>query len=60
MNITNDQWNIEQSVRNEIIYTIEISKSNLCDLNDACILVRETINVVAAHVNKAAFKSCAP
>ena len=60
MNITNDQWNIEQSVRNEIIYTIEISKSNLCDLNDAYILVSETINVVAAHVNKAAFKSCAP
>ena len=60
MNITNDQWNIEQSVRNEIIYTIEISKSNLCDLNDAYILVRETINVVAAHVNKATFKSCAP
>ena len=35
-------------VGNEIIYNTEVSKSNLCDYNDAYILVRGGINVTAA------------
>ena len=35
-------------VGNEIIYNTEVSKSNLCDYNDAYILVRGGITVTAA------------
>ena len=35
-------------VGNEIIYNKEVSKSNLCDYNDAYILVRGGITVTAA------------
>ena len=35
-------------VGNEIIYNTEVSKSNLCDYNDAHILVRGGITVTAA------------
>ena len=39
-------------VGNEIIYNTEVSKSNLCDYNDAYILVRGGINVTAATVTQ--------
>ena len=45
---------------NEIAYNTEISKSNLCDYNDAYILVRGDINVVAAPTTQVAFTNCAP
>ena len=45
---------------NEIAYNTEISKSNLCDYNDAYILVRGDINVVAAPATQVAFTNCAP
>ena len=45
---------------NEIAYNTEILKSNLCDYNDAYILVTGEITVVAAPATKVAFKNCAP
>ena len=41
-------------------YNTEILKSNLCDYNDAYILVRGDITVVAAPATQVAFKNCAP
>ena len=39
-NIVNDQSNANYDVGNEIIYSTEVLKSNLCNYNDAYILVR--------------------
>ena len=60
-NIVNDQSNANFNVRNGIIYNTEVLKSNLCDYNDAYILVRGNI-VTTAHSNPTpvAFKSCEP
>ena len=44
-NIVNDQSNAIYDVRNEIIYNTEVLKSNLCDYNDAYILVRGNITI---------------
>ena len=38
-NIVNDQSNTNYNVGNEIIHNTEVLKSNLCDYNDAYILV---------------------
>ena len=46
-NIVNDESNTNYDVGNEIIYNTEVSKSNLCDNNDAYILVRGDITVTA-------------
>ena len=59
-NIVNDQSNASYDVRNEVIYNIEMLKSNLCDYSDAYILVRGDITVVAVHATQTAFKNCAP
>ena len=47
-NIVNDQSNANYDAENEIIYNIEVLKSNFCDYNDAYILVRGDITVTAA------------
>ena len=39
-NIVSDQSNTNYYVGNRIIYDTEVLKSNLCDFNDAYILVR--------------------
>ena len=39
-NTVNDQSNMNQDVGNDIIYSAEVLKSNICDYNDAYILVR--------------------
>ena len=39
-NIVNDNLNSNYAVANEIVYKTEILKSNLCDYNDAYILVK--------------------
>ena len=39
-NIISDQSNTNYDVGNRIIYDTEVLKSNLCDFNDAYILVR--------------------
>ena len=42
-NIVNDQSNASYDVGNAIIYNAKVLKSNLCDYNDAYILVRITL-----------------
>ena len=59
-NIPNDQANGNYHVGNEIIYTIEVLKSNLCDYNDAYILIRSDITIIGHNVTQVAFKNCAP
>ena len=59
-NIVNDISKANYNVGNEIIYNTEVLKSNLCDYNDAYILVRGDITVVAAPATQVAFKNCAP
>ena len=43
--IVNDQSNANYGVGNEILYNTEVLKSNLCDYNDAYILVRGDIAI---------------
>ena len=59
-NIVNDQSNSNYDVGNEIIYNTENLKSNLCDYNDAYILVRWDITILGHHVTLVVFKNCAP
>ena len=58
-NNVNDLSNGNYSVGNEIIYNTEILKSNLCNYNNACILVKGDITVTAAPALQVAFKNCA-
>ena len=60
--ILNDQSNANYDVVNEIIiiYSTEVVKSNLCDYNNAYILVRGDITVVAIRATQEPFKDCAP
>ena len=47
-NIGNNNSKSNYDTSNEITYNTEILKSNLCDYNDAYILVRSFFTVVAA------------
>ena len=47
-NIVSDRSNANSDVRNEITFNTEVLKANLCDNNDAYILVRGDITVPAA------------
>ena len=47
-NIVNDQSNSSYDVGNKIIYNTEILKCDLCNYNDAYILVKGDIIVTAA------------
>ena len=60
LNIVNDNSISNYDATNKINYNAEVLKSNLCDQNDAYILVRGYITVAAAPVTQAAFKNCAP
>ena len=44
---------------NEITYNTEVLKSNLCDYNDAYILLRGNITIIGHQVTQVAFKNCA-
>ena len=59
-NIVNNISNVDYDVGNEIIYNLEVLKSNLRDYNDAYILVRVDITIIGHQVTQAAFKNCAP
>ena len=59
-NTVNGNSKANDNAANEIIYNTEVLKSNLCDYNDAYILVRGDITVVAAPATQVAFKNCAP
>ena len=58
-NIVNDQTNANYDVGNDIIYNTEVLKSNLCDYNDAYILVSADITVTAASATRVSLTSCA-
>ena len=53
-NIVNGQSNANYDVGNT-----EVLKSNLCDYNDAYMLVRGDITVAAAPATRVSFKNCA-
>ena len=58
--IVNDNSKANYGVRNEIIYNTAVLKSNLCDYNDAYILVRGDITIIGHQVTQVAYKNCAP
>ena len=59
-NIVDDNSKSNYDATNEITYNTEVLKSNLCDYNNASILVRGDITVVTATATQVAFKNCAP
>ena len=60
-NFVNDQYNTNCSEGNEIIFSTDVLKSNLCDYNDACILVRGDITIIGYNLaTQVAFKKCPP
>ena len=59
-NIVNNLSNTNYDIENEIIYNTKVLKSNLCDCNDAYILVRGDITITAAPVTLVSLKHCAP
>ena len=58
-NIVNDQPNANYDVRNEIS-TSQVLKSNLCEFNDAYILVRGGTTINEHNATQVVFKNCAP
>ena len=60
LNIVNDQSNANYDVENEIIYNMEVLRSNLCAYNDAYILVKDDITVIAVPAQQVSFQICAP
>ena len=54
--IVNDQSNANYDAENEIIYNINVLKSNLCHLNDAYIVVRGNITIVNDNRTQVAFQ----
>ena len=60
-NIVNDQSNANYDTGNEIIYNTEVLKFNICDSNDAYILVRGDIITTACSITtKVTFENRAP
>ena len=57
-NIANDQLNANYDAGNEIIYNAEVLKSNLCDYNDTCILVKDDITAIEAPAMQVSLKNC--
>ena len=55
-NIVNDQSIFNYDVGNEIIYSKEVFKFNLCDYKDAYVLVRGDITVTAAPATQVSFR----
>ena len=58
-NIANDHSNANYDVGNEIIYYTEVLKPNLCDYNNAYILVRGNISISGHQVTQVALKNFA-
>ena len=60
-NMVYNHSNANYDVGNEIIYKTEVSKSNLCDYNNTCILVKGDINNVGHNLaTKITVKTCTP
>ena len=45
-------------LKKKIIYDTEVSKSNLYEFNDAYILVRGDVTIIAHQTTQVAFKNC--
>ena len=59
-NIVNDNSKANYNKGNEIIYNTEVLKSNLCDYNNAYILVTGYITIAGHNLTmQVAFKNCA-
>ena len=63
-NIVNNQSNANYDAGNEIVYNTEVLKSNLCDYNDAYILLRGNITIIGHQatqsiIGQVAFRDCA-
>ena len=50
----NDHSNADYDVGGEIIYNTDVLTSNICDFNDAYILVRGDITIIEHRVTKVA------
>ena len=59
-NIFNENSNENYCVWIEVVYNKNVLKSNLCNYNDAYVLVRGNISIMIHQSTQAAFKSCAP
>ena len=57
-NIANEKSKSNFDPTNKITYNTEILKSNLCDDNDAYILVKGDITTAAAPAKQVGFKNC--
>ena len=58
-NIATDNSKANYDAVNEITFNTEVLKSNLCDYNDAYILLRGNITIIGHQVTQVAFKNCA-
>ena len=58
-NIAIDQSNANYKIGNEIIYSTEVLKSNLCDGRDGYILVRSDFTIIGHQATQVAFKKSA-
>ena len=59
-NIVNDQSNANYTVGNEIVYSTEVLESNLCNCNNAYMLVMGDITINGHNqTTQVAFKYCA-
>ena len=56
-NIVNDNSKSSYDVGNKIIYTTEVLKSNLCNYNDAHILVRGDVTSIGDNGHGVVFKN---
>ena len=63
LSMINCEWkfsNEHYGARNEIFYNTDVLKSNLCDYNDAYVLVRGDIAIAGRNLStEVAFKNCA-
>ena len=58
-NTANDQLNVKYGAGNEIIYNTGALKTNICDYNNAYILVGGDVTIIWHCVTQLAFKNCA-
>ena len=59
-NIVNYNSKVNYGVGSEIICNTEVLKSNLCDYNNAYILLRGNATIVGRNLAQAALENCAP
>ena len=59
-NIVNEQSKANYDAVKDIIKNKQVSKSSLCDFNDACILVTSEIVIIGHQMTQPAFKNYVP